>query len=561
MVGSSPAARHRTPRRRRRRHAGTALLWAMLAVGAPVVSAQTADRPHDLEGIEDTIATAPVEVDGQALFRVRGATSMPADIRAARISRRIEAAAANRSISLTSVRVVEADGFSWIQAGEQPLFAVTDADARLEQLPRAELAVSHLARVRLAMEDYRRLRQPDALREHIRDTIVAGLVATLLVALVLVLNRFGRRSLARSLRRRAPTGQFESVTFLRAERIYGFARQVLNALTGLLLAAILFQLASFGLARFPGTRYLANHLASVVVDPLRVIGRGAISQIPNVVFLIILTVVFRIALRLFRIVFEAIERGGLRISGFDPDWAVPTYKIVRFGWIAFGVVVAYPYLPGSQSDAFKGISIFVGVLLSLGSSSAIANIIAGYLLIYRRAFKVGDRVQIGQMVGDVTDSRLQVTRLRSVKNEEIVIPNSTILATDVINYSALARSQGLILHTTVGIGYETPWRQVEAMLLIAAERTPGILRTPAPFVLQRALADYAVNYEINVYIDRPNLMLELYHELHRQVLDVFNEYGVQIMTPSYMGDPAKPKVVAPTDWHLAPAKAPRAEGV
>jgi small-conductance mechanosensitive channel len=436
-----------------------------------------------------------------------------------------------------------------------------DADARLEQLPIPELAISHLARVRLAMEDYRRSRRPEAVREHIRDTIVAGFAAALLVVVVLVLNRLGRRALARSVRRGASKGRFESVRLLRADRVYGLLRQVLNAATGLLLAAIVFQLASFGLARFPQTRYLARGLASLVLDPIRVIGRGAVEQIPNLIFLVILTIVFRIALRLFRIVFEALERGTLRIEGFEPDWALPTYKIVRFGWIAFGLVVAYPYLPGSQSEAFKGISIFLGVLLSLGSSSAIANIIAGYLLIYRRAFRIGDRVQIGQVIGDVTDSRLQVTRLQSLKNEEVVIPNSTILTSDVTNYSALARKQGLILHTTVGIGYETPWRQVEAMLLIAAERMPGILRTPPPFVLQRALADYSVNYELNIYTDRADLLLELYHEMHRQILDVFNEYGVQIMTPSYMADPAQPKVVAPSDWHLAPAKAPSAEGV
>ena len=165
------------------------------------------------------------------------------------------------------------------------------------------------------------------------------------------------------------------------------------------------------------------------------------------------------------------------------------------------------------------------MLFSLGSSSAISNLIAGYLLIYRRAFRVGDRVKIGDVLGDVTESKIQVTRLRSVKNEEIVIPNSQILTGHVVNYSALARTAGLILHTEVGIGYETPWRQVEAMLLKAAEQTPGILRTPAPFVLQRALANYSVTYELNVYAGEAQTMLEVYHELHRQILDVFNEYG------------------------------------
>ena len=173
---------------------------------------------------------------------------------------------------------------------------------------------------------------------------------------------------------------------------------------------------------------------------------------------------------------------------------------MRTGIVAFGLVVAYPYIPGSGSGAFKGVSIFLGVIFSLGSSSAISNIIAGYTMTYRRAFRVGDRVAIGEVTGDVSEIRLQVTHLHAVKNEEVVVPNSTILNSNVVNYSALARKKGLILHTTVGIGYETPWRQVEAMLILAAERTPrASLREPAPFVLETALGDFCITYEINVY--------------------------------------------------------------
>jgi small-conductance mechanosensitive channel len=222
--------------------------------------------------------------------------------------------------------------------------------------------------------------------------------------------------------------------------------------------------------------------------------------------------------------------------------------------IGFAIVVGYPYIPGSDSAAFKGLSLFFGVVFSLGSSSAIANTIAGYSLTYRRAFRVGDRVKIGDVFGDVTEIRLQVTHVRTPKNEEVVVPNSTILNQEVTNYSALARTRGLILHTTVGIGYETPWRQVEAMLLLAAERTPGVLRDPKPFVLQKSLGDFAVSYEINVYSDDAQAMMPLYTALHRQILDVFNEYGVQIMTPAYEGDPEQPKVVPRDQWHLAPAR-------
>jgi small-conductance mechanosensitive channel len=182
--------------------------------------------------------------------------------------------------------------------------------------------------------------------------------------------------------------------------------------------------------------------------------------------------------------------------------------------------------------------------------------VAGYSMTYRRAFRVGDRVKIGDVVGDVTDIRLQVTTVKTLKNEEVVIPNATILASEIVNYSALATDQGLILHTTVGIGYEVPWRQVEAMLLLAAKRTPGLLEEPRPFVLQKALADYAVSYELNVYCSDPRQMMSLYTELHRSIQDVFNEYGVQIMTPSYEADTPDPKVVPKDRWYAAPAVPP-----
>lgn len=247
------------------------------------------------------------------------------------------------------------------------------------------------------------------------------------------------------------------------------------------------------------------------------------------------------------------------LRNFEAEWAWPTYRIVRIVVIIFAIVVAYPYIPGSNSQAFKGITLFLGVLLSLGSTSVISNIIAGYTMTYRRAFKVGDRVRIGDTVGQVTEVRLLVTNLLSLKNEKIVIPNSKILSSEVINYSTLAKEQGLILHTSVGIGYEVPWRQVEAMLLEAAARTPGLLKEPSPFVLQKALNDFAVTYELNAYCKDDSKMPLMYTELHRNIQDVFNENDVQIMTPNYVADTPTPKVVPPEQWYAPPATKPKAE--
>jgi small-conductance mechanosensitive channel len=278
-----------------------------------------------------------------------------------------------------------------------------------------------------------------------------------------------------------------------------------------------------------------------------------VSIIPNAIFLAILFLITRWVLRFLRILFEGVEKGHVHIEGFRPEWALPTFNLTRVGVLIFAIVVAFPYIPGSDSLAFKGISVFLGVLLSLGSSSAISNIVAGYTLIYRSAFKIGDRVRIGEVVGTVDRIRLQVTHVRSIKNEDVVIPNSSILQQDVTNYSTLCRSHGLLLHTTVGIRYEVPWRQVEAMLLVAAKRTPGLLEKPAPFVLQKSLGEFAVVYEINVGCDDPSTMMARYTDLHRNILDVFNEHGVQIMTPAYEGDPEAAKVVPKDRWFTSPA--------
>ncbi len=510
--------------------------------------------------VDAEIDTAPVELDGEVLFRVRGSSSLPASTRAANVRARLEAVARNRSLPLTSLRIAEAEGLERIMAGDRPIVAITEADARLEQLTRSELAQIHLARIRQAIDEYRQARTLQALQRGVRDATGAAVAFLAGVGVLFLISRWVHRLIGRraalAAKRIEPhdrLARIRAVAMPGPERLASALHQGVHLATALVFIILLFQFIGFVLGRFPATRYLSNDLFALVLDPLSTMAAGVVSELPSLTFLAVLFVVLRIVLRLMRLIFDAIHRGSLRWPGFEPEWAQPTYKIVRFALIAFGVVIGYPYFPGSESAAFKGVSIFVGVLLSLGSSSAIANLVAGYSLIYRRVFRVGDRVKIGDMIGDVTDSRIQVTRLRSLKNEEVIIPNSTILSTQVINYSALARSDGLILHTEVGIGYETPWRQVEAMLMTAAERTTGILRTPRPFVLQNRLADFAVIYELNVYCAEAMTMLEVYTDLHRHILDVFNEYGVQIMTPAYMADPAAPKIVPREHWHAAPA--------
>jgi small-conductance mechanosensitive channel len=529
----------------------TALLLLMLVAA---LAGQT--RPHAQEsgraGDVD-ITTAPVPIDGVVLFRLRGVSAFPAEVRAANVKARILAAASDRTVTLDSLRIVETEGMLRIVAGDRPLVTIVDADARLEQVGRTELATVYLARVREAIATYRAIRSPDALRRAAVETLLATLAFAAGIWLWLWLWRRMDAILAARVTAHIHTVGIQSFEVVRGERIQALLRSGLAGLrTVIVLAAALIYLG-YVLAAWPWTRDLSRDMAGLALRPLHVLGTGLVANIPRFVFLGVLFLLIRILLRLVRLFFDAVGRGTVTLRNFDADWAPHTYKIVRLAIVAFGLIVAYPYIPGSESEAFKGVSLFIGILFSLGSSAAIANIIAGYMMTYRRAFKVGDRVKIGMAVGDVIQTRLQVTHLKSFKNEEIVIPNSQILAGEVLNYSSLAREHGLILHTDVGIGYETPWRQVEAMLLAAAERTPGLAPERRAFVLLKGLGDFAVTYELNVYLADVKAMNPTYTLLHRNILDVFNEYGVQIMTPAYEGDPAHPKVVPPKDWYAAPA--------
>jgi small-conductance mechanosensitive channel len=540
-------------RRRARSALAVALLPTLLAI-VPAARAQNATVPAVPEL---AIPTAPVEVDGVVLFRVRGATSLPAAVRADAWAERIREAAQDPAIDPNNLRIVETNHGLEFRVGDHLLGLVVEADARLEGLTAPELALAHSAAIKAAIERYRAARTPMRLGTAAARALGATALLAALLALLLPLFRRIDRFVQRRFERRARELEAKSFELLRAHRLRALLRGTLHTLRAVFLAGLLYVYVRYTLGLFPWTRFIAVRLDSWVLSPLQTMGRAFVAEIPDLIFLVILAFVVRYGLKLLRLFFDGIGRGSIVFEGFDAEWAAPTYKIVRMAVIAFAVVVAYPYIPGSSSEAFKGVSIFAGIVFSLGSTSAISNIIAGYTMTYRRAFRVGDRVKIGDVVGEVTDIRVQVTTLRTLKNEEVVVPNASILNHEIVNYTTLARSHGLILHTTVGIGYEVPWRQVEAMLLLAAERTPGLLKDPAPFVLQRALGDYAVSYELNVYCGDARQMMPLYTALHRNIQDVFNEYGVQIMTPSYEADPTHPKTVPKEQWYTAPAAPPK----
>jgi small-conductance mechanosensitive channel len=316
----------------------------------------------------------------------------------------------------------------------------------------------------------------------------------------------------------------------------------------LMLLFLLFVTLVFSI--YPQTEGIAQSLLDQVNEALISLWEQALSFIPNLIAMVLITIITRLLLRLLRFFYEGLQAGKIRFSSIHPEVVEPTYQLLRFLVIAFALVAAFPYIPGSSSPMFRGISIFVGFLISLGSTSLVTNIISGIVLTYSRGLKIGDRVKIGETFGDVIDRTLLVTRVKTIKNEIITIPNVVVMQNEIINFSAEARRDGLILHTSVTIGYDEPWRHVQDLLIEAALSTGDILDIPEPFVLKTSLDNHYVSYELNAFTDNPDRMADIYSDLHQNILDKFNNACVEIMSPTYFAfrdgqESTIPKVLIP----------------
>ena len=287
-------------------------------------------------------------------------------------------------------------------------------------------------------------------------------------------------------------------------------------------------------AIFPQTKGLAYQIFSYIWNPIKNILVGIVDYIPNLFAILIIWFAVKYLVRLGHYLSREVEAGRLKFGGFYPDWAMPTYHIIRFLLYAFMIAMIYPYLPGAKNGVFQGISVFVGLIISLGSSTVIGNVIAGLVITYMRPFKLGDRIQLNDTTGNVIEKTPLVTRIKTPKNEVVTIPNSFIMSSHTVNYSASAREYGLIIHSEVTIGYDVPWRQVHQLLIEAALNTPGVIDDPRPFVLETSLSDWYPVYQINAYIREADKLAQIYSDLHQNIQDRFNEAGIEIMSPHYM---------------------------
>ncbi len=511
----------------RMRHTGTRvfMLFMLLSLQVGLLWGQPKPEPKEPPPVPE----AQVTINGKTVFSVQGVLSFSAEDRANAISRRIKELSREVLFKPDSLAVADSERTTDIMAGDLIVMSVTDQDAKLAKQSRQDLANDYAQRIRSALLGLR--------REYSLKSILLGALYTLIATLVLFLifRIFGRifPSVYKTLNgwrgTRIRSLRIQKFELLPAHRITDFAIGVAKLIRFVLVLIALYFYASLVLGFFPWTRGYAQVLVAYVLTPLRLIGDAVVAYLPNLFFVVVIILVASYLTKFIKMIFKELGRGTISFPNFYPEWAEPTYKIIRFLIMALTLIIVFPYLPGSKSPAFQGISIFLGVLFSLGSTSAIANIVAGVILTYMRAFKIGDRVKIADTMGDVIEKTLLITRVRTIKNVEITIANAMVLGSHIINFSSSSNEEGLILHTTVTIGYDAPWRTVHQLLIDAALSTGAILKQPAPFIFQTALDDFYVHYELNAYTDQPSQMAKIYSDLHATIQDKFNAAGLEII--------------------------------
>jgi small-conductance mechanosensitive channel len=456
------------------------------------------------------------------------------------------------TIELVPVVLEKQRGMAFRQ-GDVLLFTLTEADLEHgsgDTLDRAAKAT--LVRLNDALQTEAEQRQwPVVLR-----ALGVALLETLLLAGLLWglwrLAHLAENALSQKLEA-APT---DSDRPLPARTFMQYAQGLLSRLVQLtalfVSAALLYFWVTSVLLAFPVTRALGERLGGLFLDTVSTLGEGMLRSIPGLVVVAVIILLAQAVVEASNALFRAVARRRVTISFLHPETAAATRRLVALAIWALALVAAYPYLPGSSSEVFKGVSVLVGAMVTLGSSGVVTQLMSGLVLVYSRALRVGDHVVIGKdgagTEGVVQEVGTLATKLKTMRNEEITIPNAVLVGNPIRNYSRLSDTQGTMMSTKVTIGYDAPWRQVHALLTSSAEATPGLRPAPAAFVLQRALSDFYVEYELFVYLDKPLERLYRLSELHQNIQDAFNAAGLQIMSPHFRSQPEQPVVVPPDRW-------------
>lgn len=503
-----------------------------------IEQADSLKKVANLQRINQLKAThtgIPVVPFGDTLFYVYNKLGplQPSD-RAQNINHKLAQLASDPFFAADSIRPIPNENNIDVIYNDLVLLSVTDDDALWLNQDKLIVAQQYADTIKSALI---KEKKDTSLKSILIRIAWLLLIIVVFSAIVFGINRLFKRLRNKAVRQKDQYFKGVKVkeyALLNQQKQIGIVFTALRIARIILILFIFYITLPFVFSIFPWTKGIADKLISWTLSPVKSIVLSFVHYLPKLLTILVIYFITRYLVKFVNYLAEEIAVGNLTINGFYPDWARPTASGIKFLLYAFMFVVVFPYLPGSDSKIFQGVSVFLGILFSLGSSSAISNVIAGFVITYMRPFKIGDRVKIGEITGDVIEKNLLVTRLRTIKNEEITVPNASILNGHTINFTTSSKDLGLILHTTVTIGYDVPWKQVHEMLIGAALATDGVLKDKPPFVLQTSLDDFAIAYEINVYTDHSHKMAVIYSDLHRNIIDHFNGAGVEIMSPHFI---------------------------
>ncbi len=459
--------------------------------------------------------------------------SFSAKDRADAITNRVHALAEDLRFKPDSLKLSDAETTEDLVFGNSIITSVSENDALWNNGTKREVAANFKNIIGDAVMKYKSETSLGTLAKEIGLALLVIVVIVVLIVYIGKLFKWTAKKIQDEEDKRLKGIKIKNYTLFDAKREVNFLLTVNTVLKWIVILLSIYIALPVLFGIFPWTQNFAEVLFGYILNPVKKIAGGLWNYLPNLITIIVIIFIFRYVLKGLHFLKTEIEKGDLHIAGFYPDWANPTYQIVRVLIFAFMVVVIFPYLPGSDSTVFRGVSVFLGFLFTFGSAGSLSNIVAGLVLTYMRLFKIGDRVKIGDVTGDVIEKSMLVTRIRTIKNEIISIPNSTVMSSHTINYSSDAVEKGLIIHTTVTIGYDVPWKDMHQALVDAALRTELILKDPVPYVLQTGLEDFYVAYQINAYVTEANKQSMIYSHLHQNIQDVCNERGIEILSPHY----------------------------
>lgn len=417
--------------------------------------------------------------------------------------------------------------------GSKVLLAISDHDAAVEKVDRNTLASRYKNSISEAYRIYKDETSLYSLLKNIGLALLIVIITYFIIKYVLKLFRLISVKIYEQKNKRIKGIKIRNYTLFDAKSQVNALINLNSIIKWFILLFIVYISIPLLFGVFPWTKNLGATLFGYVLTPLKRILFSIIDYLPNLITIAVIIFVFRYVLRGIKYLKSEIELERLKLPGFYPDWASPTYQIIRVLVVAFMIVVIFPYLPGSDSPIFKGVSVFLGFLFTFGSAGSLSNLISGIILTYMRLYKIGDRIKIGNTVGDVVEKNILVTRIKTIKNEIVSVPNSTVMSSHTVNYTVEAEKKGLIVHSTVTIGYDVPWNLVHQALIEAAQKTEYVLEEPKPFVLQTSLNDFYVSYEINAYTHQASKQALIYSELHQHIQDSCNAREIEIMSPHY----------------------------